>query len=283
VPHAYKLVKQHAKDGLVVILSESQATQSKEDLVGFVFQNFTKYGSDDPFITRGEGGPFPSGSNGLPHAAVIGVDGKLLLIGNPNGFGKKLDEALEGEFKKIKSGWGRSPEARKVRALTYGKKQLAEAAKAAAEGESKVKDDAKEDFAEAKAELETRYASLKTAIANLLEKGRFLDAKEAATALQKAVKGKPEWEAEVAEIVAGFAKPEVEAELKLEKTLAGIVKSIGDKRPTEDHEKKLQTLAKKNASTKVGARAAELAAACAWKDPAIGSKKDDDKKDAGGN
>src|SRR5262245_60229958 len=96
--------KEHGKDGLVVILTESQApTKTKEDMIGFTLQNFRKYGTDDVFITYEEsGGPFPTGAGGLPHAALLGVDGKLLMIGNPNGWGKKFDEAIEAEFKKIK-------------------------------------------------------------------------------------------------------------------------------------------------------------------------------------
>jgi hypothetical protein len=280
VPHAYKLLKEHGKDGLVVILNESQAADSREALMGFVLQNFQKYGTDDPFITH-EGGPFPSGGEGLPWSAVIGVDGKLLLLGRPGGWGKKLDEALEGEFKKIKEGWGKSPEARKARALMYGKNKLADAAKLLADSESKIKDDAKEDFAEAKAELEAKYAALKGAIAKLLEEGRYLDAKESATSLEKAVKGRPEWESEAAALVAEFKKPDVEKELGLDKALAAIVKSIGDKRPTEDVVNKLKGLAKKNEGTKVGARAGELAAACVWKDPAGKKDKDDEGKDDG--
>ena len=123
MPHAFKLDKEHAKDGLVVILDESQATKDKADLLGFVIQNFIKYGqfsTSGVFITNGES-PFPSGSSGIPYAALIGVDGKLLLIGSPSGWGKKLDEAIEPEFKKIKSGWGKSAEAKKVRASCTGR------------------------------------------------------------------------------------------------------------------------------------------------------------------
>jgi hypothetical protein len=278
VPHAFKLVKEHGKSGLVVILNESQATKSTDDLVGFMIQNFTKYGSWEPFITRADD-PFPSGSNGIPHAALIGVDGRLLMIGNPNGWGKKLDEAMADEFKKIKDGWGKSPEAKKARAQMFGKNLLGEAAATLAAAEGKVKEEAKADFEEAKTDLDAKYAAMKTAVKTLMEAGRFADAQAAATKLQKSVKGKADWEAEVAAIVAEFAKPEVEKELKLDKALAAIVKSIGDKRPTEDHEKKFKDLAKKNDGTKVAARATEMAAACNWKDPAVGSKKDKDEKD----
>jgi len=281
VPHAFKLDKEHAKDGLVVILDESQATKDRADLVGFVTQNFIKYGqftTSGVFITNSET-PFPSGSGGIPYAALMGVDGKLLLIGSPSGWGKKLDEAIEPEFKKIKGGWGKSAEAKKIRSLIYGKNLLGEAATAVAAADGKIKDDAKEDFDEAKIELDTRYTGLKGAIKVLTEAGRFIDAKTAATNLAKAVKGKAEWEAEANALVADFAKPENEKELALDKTLTAVIKSIGDKRPTEDHQKKLKDLAKKNDGTKVGARAAEFAAACEWKDPAAKSSKDKDEKD----
>lgn len=279
MPHAYKMQKEHGKDGLVVVLTEAQnPSMTKADLVGFTLINFHKYGNDDVFITQSEE-PFRTDAPGLPHAALVGVDGKILLLGNPNGWGKKLDEALAEEFKKIKSGWGKSAEAKKARALIHGKRQLAEAFALLTAAEGKIKDDAKDDFSEVKAELEAKYASLKEAVKTLTERGSFLDAKKAAESLQKSVKGKSEWEAEVAQMTAEFAKPEVEKELAADKALTAILKSIGDKRPTDDHAKNLKALAKKHDGTKVGARAGELAVACDWKDPSVGPKDKDKDKD----
>lgn len=282
MPHAFKLDKEHAKEGLVVILDESQATNGEHaTLVGFVTNNFIKYGeytTSNVFITNGET-PFPDGAKGIPFAAVIGVDGKLLLIGSPSGWGKKLDDTLKEEFAKIKNGWGKSPEAKKARSLMYGKNLLGEAYTTLAAADGKVKDDAKDDFAEARSEVDTRYAGMKNAIKVLQDQGRWADAKKAAENLQKAVKGRAEWESEIAPLVADFAKPEAEKEINLDKALVAIIKSIGDKKPTDDHVKHLNDLAKKNEGTKVGARAAELATACGWKDPAIKDTKDKDSKD----
>jgi hypothetical protein len=277
VPHAYKLQKEHGKS-FVALLVESQGTSKKEDMVGFVMQNFTKYANDDVFITYGEN-PFPSGIDGLPQCALIGVDGRVLMIGHNGDLGGKLDDAIEAELKKVQTGWGKSPEAKKARSLMYGKGKLADAAKVLADAEGKVKEDAKADFEEAKAELEARYTALKGSIKQLTEDGRFVAANAAALNLQKSVKGKAEWETEVAGIVGDFAKPEVDKELKLDKAVAGIIKAIGDKRPTDDHEKKFKDLAKKNEGTKVGARASELAAACSWKDGGGAAKRDKDEKD----
>jgi hypothetical protein len=285
VPHAYKLQKEHGKQGLVVVLVESQGTSKKEEMVGFVMSSFSKYANvNEAFITYGESGaPFPSGIDGLPQCALVGVDGKLLLIGNNGNLGGKVDEAIEAELKKVQTGWGRSPEAKKIRSLLYGKKKLGEAAVAAAAAEGKVKEDAKADFDEAKAEVDARFVALKSAVTALMEAGRFADAKTAATDLQKSVKGKPEWDTEAASLVAEFAKPEVDKELKIEKSLVSIVKSIGDKKPTEDHEKKFKDLAKKNEGTKVGARAALLAQAVGLKESTLGTKKEEEKpKNEGG-
>jgi hypothetical protein len=287
VPHAFKLDKELGKSGLVIVMVESQmGDASKADVVGFLMQKFPKdFPNSDVFVTVGENGPFPSGSSGLPHCAVIGADGRLAVIGNPGALGGKLDDAIQEELKKVQTGWGKSPEVKKARALMYGKKKLGEAAAALAAAESKIKEDAREDFAEAKAELDAKYASLKSAVAALMAEGRFADAKAAATEFQKAVKGKAEWEGEATTLVAEFAKPEVDKELKLEKTLAGILKSIGDKKPTEEHAKKLGEFAKKNDGSKVAARATMFASAAAWKDSSSGgaaAKKDEPpKKDEG--
>ena len=85
------------------------------------------------------------------------------MIGNFGSLGSKLDDAIAEEIKKVQTGWGRSPEVKKARALLHGKKKLGEAAAALAAAESKIKDDAKADFEEAKAELETKYAMMKNA------------------------------------------------------------------------------------------------------------------------
>src|SRR5262245_46211726 len=100
---------------------ESQfETDDKAALLGFGLQRFPKdFSTTNAFITLRET-PFQSGIEGIPACALIGVDGKLLMIGHNGDLGSKLDEAIEAELKKIQTGWGKSPEAKKVRSLAYG-------------------------------------------------------------------------------------------------------------------------------------------------------------------
>jgi hypothetical protein len=272
VPHAFKLDRELAKKGLVIVMVESQmGNAAKEDVLGFLMQKFPKdFPTSDVFVTVGENGPFPSGSKVMPYTALVGADGRLVMIGNPGELGSELDDAIEAEVKKVETGWGKNADVRKARGLMYGKKKLGEAAAVLAAAESKVKDADKDDLTAAQAELEARYAALKNAVSVLSEEGRIADAKAAALDLQKAVKGKADWETEAAGLVARFTSPEGENELKLDKALTAILKSVGDKKPTEAHAKKLEEFAKKNGGTKIGARAEMLAKAAVWKDESAG-------------
>lgn len=261
VPHAIKLFEEHAKDGLVCVLMESQQLPTNE-LPGFMMQKFPSnrclVTSDSPFRTEHQ-------ENYVPFSAVIGVDGTLLVDGGTSAISKKLDETIDAELKKIKSGWGKTPEIAKARAQMHGRGNLSEARKILESARANIKDDAKEDFEAAVAELDAKLAVKKRSVKSLMDESRFGDAKNAALAYQAAVKGDAALEKEAAEMVAEFQAPEVDKEVKLDAALAKLMKGFADKGPGKDGAATLKSFAKKADGTKVGARAATLAVAAEYK------------------
>lgn len=256
MPHAIKMQEKFGKDGFIALLLESQGLDAT-DIPGFMWKRFP---TNKTWLSTSADQPFPSGSNGLPHAALIGVDGTMLWTGNPNGAPKKLEDMVEAELKKAKTGWGKGA-AKKARGLLYGKNAFVDAAKVVADAMPTVKDDEKEDLEAVGREIEIRREAFKKAPKVLMEDARFIEGVKAAENYAKWVKGNTEWENDAKAIALDFERPEIVKELELEKGLKKIVASTGDKAPNEDTAKALRAFAKKNDGTRIGARAILLAAA----------------------
>ena len=261
VPHAIKEQAEKGKLGLVSLLIESQGLPT-DDLLGFMWNRFPQ---SECLVTTEQWFRTANQPGSIPYGCVVGVDGTMLFEGRPTSDTKKFAEAIDGELKKIKTGWGKSAEIKKARMLLYSKDAIAEAAAILAAAEATVKDDAKDDFAAAKAEVDVQYANRKSAIDLLLKQGRAVDAQEAAKAFAKAVKGKAEWEAEAKAMVEQFADATVAGELKADQQIEKILKAAKDKGPTPEHAKALKAIADKNQGLKAAARASELAKAAEFK------------------
>ncbi len=249
MPSAIRKDQDLADDGLVSILVESQGADERT-LQSFLWQRFPENGC---FSSVGVFVPIPE-SRGIPHAAVIGVDGRLLWAGNPLRDSQRVDELIEEQLRLVAKGWGDSSDARKVRAKLYGKGDLAGAA-----GLVEKMDDGEEKQTLQK-EVETRYAVRKNAVEALRQQGRWRDALEAAEELAKSVGRHPAWSAEVEGLVAGFetdaAKAELDADKDLEKILRVMRKGKLDRAPRD-----LEKLVEKHGQTRVAARAARVLAA----------------------
>ena len=247
MPSAIKHDLELSNKGLVSILVEAQGADEAQ-LEHFLWKTFPDNGC---FASVGVAVPIPE-SQGIPHAAVIGVDGTLLWAGHPLGDAKKIEELIAAELTKVKKGWGTTPESRKVRASLFGKGDLAGAAALVAampDGEEKTT---------LQAEVDARYASAKKAISTLQEQGRWIDAQAAAKNLQKAVGTNAAWAGEVAPLVAEFDSESGKAEIALDKKLEKVTKQLRDKK-LDAAIKGLQALTKADAPTnKVGERAARM-------------------------
>jgi hypothetical protein len=246
VPSAIKHDHELSSRGLVSILVEAQGSNEPQ-LESFLWKTFP---DNDCFTCTNSPVPIPE-SRGIPHGAVIGVDGTLLWAGNPTGDTKKIGELIEAELQKVKKGWGDSAEAKKMRASLYGKNDLAGAAAAIAampEGEARTK---------LQAEIDARYAWMKKAIGTQKERGNWLAAQDQAKALLKGVGTNATWVAEVQPMVAEFDTDAGKAELALEKKLEKVIKQLRDKKG-DNAPKLLKALAKDAGETKVGARIARM-------------------------
>lgn len=245
MPSAIRHDHELASKGLVSILVEAQGAD-EATLEAFLWKTFP---DNDCFACVGTSVPIPK-SDGIPHGALIGVDGTLLWAGNPLESPKKVDELIQAELVKVKKGWGDTAEARKVRAALYDRNDLASAATivtAMPDGDTKTA---------LQAEIDARFAMKKKSIASLQDAGRWIQAQSAAKALQKGVGTKAEWVAEVTPLVAAFDSEAGKAEIALEKKLEKIVKQLREKKG-DNAVKALQGLLKNAGDGKVAARAAK--------------------------
>jgi hypothetical protein len=249
VPSAIRQNHELAEKGLISILVESQGSNPAQ-LEQFLWNRFA---DNECFTCTGTFVPIPE-SRGIPHAAVIGVDGKLLWAGNPAASKQQIEQLVEEQLKLVKKGWGDSSDAKKARAALYGKGNLASAAAvvaAMADGEEK---------ANLQKEIDNRYAILKAAISSQQNNGHWLAAQDAAKALLKGVGRHETWLPEVTELVASFATDSAKVELafdkKLDKILSNMRKGNADKAP-----KALEKLIEKAGQGGVGKRAARTLAA----------------------
>ena len=246
MPSAIKHDHELSSKGLVSILVEAQGADDAT-LESFLWSKFPDnncFASVNVFV------PIPE-SKGIPHGALIGVDGSLLWAGHPVGDAKKIEELVTAELAKVKKGWGDTAEARKLRAALYGKNDLAGAAAIVAampEGAERKK---------LQEEVDRRYASAKKAIETLKGQGRWSDAQVAAKNLQKSVGTKAEWVAEVTPLVAEFDTETGKAEIAQDRKLEKILKSLRDGKG-EGAPKQLQAMIKGAGNTKVGERAARI-------------------------
>ena len=218
MPSAIKHDHELSSKGLVSVLVHSQQA-TPDELQAFLLKTFP---DNDCFVTPSAFVPTPA-STGIPHAALIGVDGKLLWDGHPLGEPKKIQELIDAELLKVKKGWGETSEARKVRASLYGKNDLGGAAAliaALADGEEKTA---------LQGELDRRYATQKKSITELQNQGRWLDSQAACKALLKDVGTKAAAEAQQAATKAG----EKVIDAAAQGVKAGVQQAVGGQPPAQ--------------------------------------------------
>ena len=119
MPSAIKHDAELSSKGLVTILVESQGSDQTQ-MEAFLWKRFPQ---NRCFSSVNTNVPIPR-SGGLPHAAVIGVDGTILWSGNPLGQPKQIEELITAELAKVSKGFGDTPTQKKVRATLFGKDNL---------------------------------------------------------------------------------------------------------------------------------------------------------------
>ena len=234
---------------MTIFLQSQEAKESS--LPGFVWAHWPGF---DARLANNTQLPLPK-SQGIPHAIFIGVDGTVLWDGNPSGGEKQVRQLLEQELTKVKKGWGPNPETKTVRALLYGKQNLAEAKKAIdAIADSKLK-------ADLQGELDAVRSRRAAGVKHMVEDNRWIEAHDAALALQKSCTGVADWQADVTALLATFDTPEAKKELaaddKLAKFAAGL-RSGKTKANQSQLPAMLAPIAKNATGTQVGDRLAKL-------------------------
>lgn len=246
MPSAIKHDHELRSKGLVTILIESQGSNAEQH-EAFLWKVFP---DNRCFSCTNTNVPIPR-SGGIPHAAVIGVDGTLLWVGNPARSPKSVEEFVHAELEKVKKGWGPTPEARKVRAALFGKGDLAGAMTLL---EAMPEDELRTQL---KAEIDARVAIAKKSVGELKEQGRWLAAQERAKDHLKAIGKRAEWLPDATQLLAEFETDAAVAELTLDKKLDKIEQQLRAKKG-DGAPKALQALLKGDSGTKVGARAQRL-------------------------
>jgi hypothetical protein len=248
VPHAVKRDNELRDQGLVTVFLQSQeATESS--LPGFVWAHWPGFHAR---LANNTQLPLPK-SKGIPHAIFLGVDGTVLWDGNPGAGEKQYRQLLDQELTKVQKGWGPDPDTRKVRALLYGKQNLAEAKKAIdAIADQKLK-------ADLQGELDAVRSRRAAGVKHMIEDDRWVEAQEAALALQKSCTGIADWQADVNALLATFDTPEAKKELAADDKLQKLAVAVRKTKPkTSELLAQLAPIAKSATGTKVGEKLAKL-------------------------
>lgn len=257
MPAAVKLQTEYG-DAIQVILVHSQEA-TEEESIAFALR--MKWLGNNAIWTSER--PFSTGGNGLPAYALLGPDGKVLLTGNSASDHSKIEKTIEELVKKGSSAPAEAPEAL---AKAYKELDQGNFAKAAAEARKVAAKAAGKDaaLAEAATKFETLLAeTADRAIARvraLAERGQYLTAQERHESLLKGVKGDDALTAKAAELGALFEGPEVQQALMAERELLRLAADAYEAGKDEKAVKKLQKFASEHTGTKVGERAARIAA-----------------------
>ena len=247
MPASIKLQQQYGDD-VQVIFVESQR-HSREEYEAFAWR--AKWMGTNAMWT--EEPPVQPTGTGLPECALIGVDGKILLQGNPLALKKQIDETVAAQVKLTKDApVGAAADVKKAWAA-FAKGDLAGAL---AQCDKAATDEAKKAKDEFLARVRGRIGRAKWMIDNsyLSEAGKLLGA------LEKLAKADAALSKEVADQSARLHDPAVAKEVEAGAALANLTEKMAGGKPFEDATvKKLSAIADKYKGTKAAERAAHLA------------------------
>ena len=248
MPASVKLQELYGDD-VQVIFVECQNT-AKDVYQAFAWKmkwmgNGAMWTAERPLTTKGRG---------LPETALIGIDGTVLMQGNPGDFGKKLEAAVVAEIKKAKDAPAGTPNELKKAWQLFNKDEIAAAI---AECDKLTSDAAHS----AKSEFVKRTTARLERAKRVLESGQIGSAEKLIVALEKGVKGNAELEAKVADQKTALAAPALANEREADKALAAFMGKIAKEKPFEPaNVNKAEALASKYKGTKSAERAERLVA-----------------------
>jgi len=248
VPASTKLQDRYGED-VQVIFVECQGTD-KDVYEAFAWKmkwmgNRAMWTDERPIAMKGRG---------LPEAALIGVDGTVLLQGNPGGLGKKFEEAVAAELEKAKSAPEGTPKELEKAWQLFLEDDLAAAF---AECDKVGSNDA----ATAREEFLERTRAWLARVKWQIDNGYVSEAEGQLGAIEKSVGDHTELAPKIAEQKQRLASADMEREREADKAFNLLVARIAKEKPFEDaNVKKVESIASKFAGTKTAARAERFVA-----------------------
>lgn len=204
--------------------------------------------------------PLSSPGNGLPAFVLIGVDGKVLLQGNPLAMKGKIEDAIDEQIKLAKQAPEGTPSKLKKAWVEFGKGNYANALA----GAEKVRISAEGDAELAQAAtaaldaFRERVVGQLARVDKMMTAGDFVYAEELLDQLHKSVRGHDELEAEVGEVQQRLGSEESAGEREAAAALFKLEHKMAGKGKIEKHASALAKLAEDHAGTKAAARASRL-------------------------
>lgn len=243
MPTSTKLQEQFGDD-VQVIFVECQNTP-KDTYEAFAWKmkwmgNGAMWTTERPMATVG---------NGLPETAVLGIDGAILMQGNPGNFGKKMEAAVAAEVKKSKEVPAGTPTELKKAWQAFVKDDvttaIAECDKVASDAATKAKD-----------EFVARTTARIDRVKRVIDQGEIGQAEKLLDAIEKSVKGHADLSAKAAVQRKRLAAPEIANEREADKAFASFVAKVAKEKPFDPaNVKKAETIAAKYKGTKTADRA----------------------------
>jgi hypothetical protein len=254
VPASLKL-QEELGDAVQVIFVESQgATRDKAE----AFALRQKWLGGRAMWTDER--PVDSQSNGLPSFVLIGIDGEVLLRGNPLAMKGDIEDTIAREIERSRAAPEGTPTKLKKAWSEYGKGNyagaLAEAEKVATESgdDAELASHAKQ----AADAFQKRVGSEVARVKAMLASGEYLAAEELLAALEKGTRAHETLAATVAEVRQELSSETLATEREAADALAKLEEKMYGKGKLDKHLSSLEKLAEKYAGTKAGSRAKRI-------------------------
>jgi hypothetical protein len=251
VPHSLELQEKFGDDLQVIFVHSQDATP--EEVERFILAH--KWMVDRPIWTNEQ--PFQTGSSGLPHATILGNDGKVIFNGSPDG---SMEDLIAEQIKLAKKGSKDLPASCAKAIADFEKGSCSAALKALEAAPDAEKDAAKK----VSATLTSRANAKLARLAWLIDNAEFEQADKLAPALLKSFAGDEKLEGKAKELSTKLASQELaserEAAKALDKIEARIAKDGLDGKSTPAIVKALTGVSEKFPKSTAAKRAEHMAA-----------------------
>ncbi|WP_145066301.1 hypothetical protein [Engelhardtia mirabilis] len=245
-------MSQEFEGELVVLFVESQNTPQPE-AERFVYERGWMAGNGLWTHER----PCSSGSGTLPSCVLLGIDGKVLMKGNPGSIKSDLEDAIADQIDLAKELPEGAPSSAKKAWKAFAERDYMDALDGLAKIEAKGREDAA-GAAQLRAQVEAKIDLELARIDRLLELGYPLDALVLATELDGLLAEHPTFGPRAAAALAMFEAEDLQPELEAAQAFDKIYAKVRED-GVDDSRKKLEKFAEKYAGSKAAERASHLA------------------------